>query len=207
MSRSTPPPTLPEEAFDDLPPRKSKPSRGGPLPPFWSVALTFFLALSVAGCLIGALIMLGGRSSQQEASQPVILITHAPLPTTALDGLVEPTATIEIGGTPQPQTDQGIQLSGPTLAPSATATPTPIAIDVGAQVIVISQGGINVRNAPGTGSAVVFTANNNQTFSVIGGPEVVDGLRWWQIRDITNGNSGWVAENDGLSDLIQVYVP
>ena len=75
-------------------------------------------------------------------------------------------------------------------------------------MIIISQGGINVRSTPGMGSAVNFTANNSEVFTVIAGPEVIDGLQWWQIQDRANpGRVGWAAENDGIADLFQVYVP
>ncbi len=209
MTRTSPPPpdTLPEEEYE-RPARKAKPRPAGPLPPLWSVALTFVIALVMAGCLIGSLIALGGRSSIQADSRPVILVTSAPSPTSALEELLQPTATVDLPGTPAPVPSQSIQLSGPTLAPTATATPTPIAISVGAQVIIISQGGINVRSTPGMDSAVNFTANNAEVFTVAAGPDVIDNLRWWQIQDPANpARSGWAAENDGIADLFQVYVP
>lgn len=207
MARTSPPPpnSLPEEEYD-RPRRKPKSQPGGPLPPFWSVALTFFIALGMAGCLIGSLIALGGRSSMQADSKPVILVTPAPLSTSAVDEFLNPTATLEMPGTPAAA--QAIQLSGPTLVPTATATATPITVGVGAQVIIISQGGINVRSTPGMGNAVNFTANNSEVFTVIAGPEVIDGLRWWQIQDRANpARVGWAAENDGTADLFRVYVP
>lgn len=209
MARHSPPPpdTLPEEAFG-LPARKAKPQPAGPLPPLWSVVLTFFIALGMAGCLIGSLIALGGRSSIQADSRPVILVTSAPSPVSALEEFLHPTPTPELPGTSVPGAAQDIQLSGPTLAPTATATGTPIAVGVGAQVIIISQGGINVRRTPGMGSPVNFTANNSQVFNVIAGPDMTDGLRWWQIQDPANpARSGWAAENDGIADLFRVYVP
>ncbi|MBZ0298251.1 MAG: SH3 domain-containing protein [Anaerolineae bacterium] len=209
MSWTPPPPdTLPEEVYENLPGRKPKPRQPGPLPPFWAVALTFFVALGMTGCLIAAVIGLGGRSQPRAEGEPLILITSAPSPTSRLEELLGPTATADLFATPLPLPPQSIELSGPTLIPTATMTTTPIAIAVGAQVVVISQGGINVRAAPGTASGVSFTANHNDTFSVIGGPEVVDGLRWWQIRDGSNSSrSGWVADNDGVADLIEVYLP
>ncbi len=206
MSRNTPlpPDSLPEQ--ENYPPRKSKPRPASPLPPLWSLLLTAFGALSLAACLIVVLLALGGRSTARDTGKPLILITAAPSPTSALADLLEPTATLDLGGTPAPVSS--INLVGPTLVPTATATPTPIAISMGAQVIVISQGGINVRSAPGTGSSVNFTANNNETFTVLGGPEAADGLGWWQIGDpFNNARIGWVAENDGIADLIQVFVP
>jgi hypothetical protein len=209
MARTSPPPpdTLPEEEYD-RPMRKPKPQPAGILPPLWSVALTFFLALGMAACLIGSLIALGGRSSIQADSKPVILVTSAPSPTSALEEFLNPTATLDLPGTPLPAPSQSIQLSGPTLVPTTTATATPIAVGVGVQVIIISQGGIRVRSTPGMSSAVNFVADYSEIFRVIGGPDVIDGLRWWQIQDEANpARSGWAAENDGIADLFQVYVP
>jgi len=196
-----PPDTLPEE----VPTRKQKP-RGSPLPPLWSLLLTLLGALLLAGCIIAAIIALGGNKAPSAGGDPVVIVISAvPSPTPQLSGLFQPTAT-EISDTEAAQTPaQSVALTGPTLIPTATVTPTLIAIHVGANVIVISQGGVNVRSAPGTENTVNFIANFNETFTVIGGPQVVDGLRWWQIRDSRN-RSGWLAENDGLSDLIQVFV-
>lgn len=199
-----PPDSLPEQEY--FPPRKPKPRPASPLPPVWSILLTVFGALSLAACLIVVLLAMGGRSIPRDPGKPLILITAAPSPTSALAELLEPTATLDLGSTPPPVSS--ISLTGPTLVPTASATFTPIAVSPGVQIIIISQGGINVRSAPGMGSAVNFTANNNETFTVIGGPEVVDGLVWWQIGDpFNNARIGWVAENDGIADLIQVFVP
>lgn len=197
-----PPDSLPEE----VPSRKRKPS-SSPLPPLWSVIVTFFIAILMAGCIIGVVVALGGNSVPTSGIEPVVIVISAvPSATPALSELFEPTATpmrpLRILETQQAQS---VALAGPTLIPTATVTPTPITIDVGVAVIVISQGGVNVRDAPGTGNGVNFVANYNDTYIIIAGPQVVDGLRWWQIRDSRN-RSGWLAENDGLSDLIEVLV-
>ena len=206
-----PPDTLPEEEFY-LPPRKRKPKPEGQrrsmLPPLWSILLTLFMALLLAGCVIAAVIALGGNGVPIASAEPVVvMISAVPSDTPQLSELFEitPTPNIAItGATPA----QSVALTGPTLIPTATITPTLITIAVGAQVIVISPGGINVRAAPGTNSSTLEPpADFNQVLTVIGGPEVADDLTWWQIQDTRNNRTGWVAEHDGEADLIQVFVP
>jgi hypothetical protein len=204
MSGPPIPPSLPEEEYYYLPPRKTKPV--SPLPPLWSIALTVVLVLSTAGCLIAALIALGGTVPR--STEPVVVVVSAAAPTLPpiserLQGSSPPLAVD--GATPAAEP---VTLAGPTLIPTATITPTPIAITVGATVVVISPGGVNIRSVPGTESARNFVADVNDTFVIIDGPQLVDGLLWWQIRDTFNSSrTGWVAENDGLSDLIEVFVP
>ncbi|MBI5670699.1 MAG: SH3 domain-containing protein [Chloroflexi bacterium] len=89
-----------------------------------------------------------------------------------------------------------------------TATPSPAPqIQVGSVVEVVSEGGANIRNAPGTGNAVVTVARENQQFNVIGGPELANDLTWWQLRSPDGSITGWAAENDGTNDLIAAVSP
>ena len=209
MSGPPPPPTLPEEKRS-VPAQKPKPRPGNPLPPAWSVLLTIFIVLFMAGCLIGTLIALGGNTVPTGGSEPVIVVISAvPSATIPLNEVVggPPSATPDLAiSTALPA--QSVALSGPTLIPTPTITPTLITIGVGATIIVKTQGGVNVRTAPGTENPREFVGNLSETFLVTDGPQQVDDLRWWQIRDPFNSNRiGWVAENDGLSDLIEVFVP
>lgn len=175
----------------------------------WSLLVTFLLVILIAGGIIGAIIALGGR--YQASSRPPILIT-VPAPTTAT---AAPPADLL-----NPETDsqplalftqvpaQSVQLSGPTMIPTITPTPTPAQIAVGATVLVVSQQGANVRNAPGTDGQVRFMAHNNQRFTVIDGPREANGLNWWHVQDPLNtSQNGWIAQTDGQQDLINVYMP
>lgn len=204
-----PPDTLPEEEYH-LSPRKHKaPQERRPLLPLWSLVLTFLVVLLVAGSFIGTVILLGGRSAPANNGQPVIVvISPAPSETPGINEL------FDITPTPNPLLSEATQspaesiaLSGPTLVPTPTITPTMIAIAPGATVIIISPGGINVRTAPGMDAGREFVANHSETFTVIDGPQQADDLTWWQIRDPRNNRTGWAAENDGLSDLMEVFVP
>ncbi len=199
-----PPGTLPEE--EHYPPRKRK-RRPGPLPPLWSILVTVLIAVALAGCAIAGFIALGSGTTVHSQNAAMLQITAAlPTPSPSLnERFGTPSATPDLASTAA--LVQSIDLIGPTLVPTHTATPTAISIAVGAQIIVISQGGVNVRSQPGTNNTRNFVANFNQTFQVIGGPQKADDLTWWQIRDPRNNKTGWIAENDGLSDLIEVYIP
>lgn len=178
------------------------------MPPLWSVLLVVFLALLVGGTIIAAIILLGGNRIPANTAEPVVvMISAVPSETPELSDLFEITPTPNFtssGATPA----QSVALTGPTLIPTPTITPTLITIVPGATVIIISPGGVRVRSEPGTSTRVNFVANFNETFTVVDGPQQVDDLTWWQIEDPDNsGRSGWAAENDGLSDLMQVFVP
>jgi len=199
-----PPETLPEEQY--YPSRKRKRQPAGPLPPLWSIIATGLIAVAMAGCAIAALVALGGGSSSRGQRNVLLYVTPAlPSQTPDLDERFStPSTTPGINSSATPA--QSIVLLGPTLVPTDTATPTAITIAVGTRVIVISQGGVNVRSAPGTSNPRNFVANFNETYNVIGGPERADDLTWWEIRDSGSNETGWIAENDGLTDLIEVFV-
>jgi hypothetical protein len=203
MSRQPlPPDSLPETVYD-LPPRKAKPRTASPLPPLWAVALTVMFALSMAGCLIGALLALGNRTAATSGNQPVILITTAPTQVSPLG--------IQMQTTPPPETNssaasvpaEDIQLMGPTLVPTPTLTPTPTSIGIGSTVIVASNGA-RVRLEPGINTAVVEVVNYGQGFIVTDGPRQADDLTWWKVNDPFSGLTGWIAANDGTRDLLEV---
>jgi hypothetical protein len=199
-----PPQSLPEER--SYPPRKRKSKPGSALPPLWSIAATVLVAAALAGCAIATFVALGSGSAARGEREVVLQVTAAlASDTPALDErFATPSPTLALNSTAAPE--QSIVLLGPTLVPTHTATSTAITVAVGTRIIVISQGGVNVRAAPGTTSERSFVANFNQTYDVIGGPERADDLTWWQIRNPQNNQTGWIAENDGLSDLIEVFI-
>jgi len=173
--------------------------------PIWSIVLMLFMVGGTVACIILAVLGLGGRTPPTAAPQFVIL-TAPPTntPDIVLPALVvSPTLPAEFQGSVAP-----FELEGPTLEPIIyTATPTPAPkITVGSVVQVIGTNGINLRAAPGTDQARVDVADPGETFIVIGGPEQANALIWWQIRDSDN-LTGWVAQNDGTNDLLQVVSP
>lgn len=86
---------------------------------------------------------------------------------------------------------------------SATNMPTETPVIPGVfapnMAIVISgtQGeGLNVRQAPGTDSTVVYLAQEGETYSITDGPEIKDGLIWWLIDQTADGEkSGWAVQD------------
>lgn len=226
---SNQPPSLPEEkakrntfeiiedtqemrpVMGDYPPGyyPSAPKRGVYLS-VWSLLVTFLLVIMLAGGIIGAVIALGGR--YQASSRPPVLITvAAPMSATA-----PPPADLlnaeSVASQPLPLFTQvpaqSVQLSGPTMVPTITPTPTPPQIVIGATVFVVSQQGANVRAAAGTDGQLRFMAHNNQRLTVIGGPQEANGLTWWQVQNpLDHTFNGWIAQTDGQQDLISVYIP
>jgi hypothetical protein len=183
------------------PPRNPKPKpdrqRSGLYLPLWSVVLMVLVVLVIAGSIVFLVIQLGGPTDLSSSEPRIVIITaEASLQSNAL---VTPTAVDLI--TRQPA--QTITLSGPTLAPTVTFTPTPAVIAIGGTVVVVGQGGVNVRSGPSRSESVVAVANQGDTFSVIGGPEEADGLTFWQLRS-EDGVSGWAAEGDGAQTLLEV---
>ncbi len=183
-------------------PRKSKPPKqvSGLYLPLWSVALMLIVVLAIAGGIIALVITLGGPSSVTGGPPQVIIITAALTATSDRPQLSQSTATIPPGIATLPA-EGTIALVGPTLVPTDTPTATPIVIAVNGRVQVVGASGVNVRLSPGTNQGVAFVGDNGDALDVIGGPEQIDNLTWWQVRD-SSGRSGWAAENDGSNDLL-----
>lgn len=90
----------------------------------------------------------------------------------------------------------------PTQLPTPTQSVPDIlpegAIGVGSFVKVVGTSGLglNIRSAAGRGESVNFLAMDAEMFEVIGGPEVLDGLTWWQLEAPYDASrAGWAAEN------------
>ncbi len=92
--------------------------------------------------------------------------------------------------------------STPTATPTPTlppAPPTPVAtggITLGDRVQVTGVGvvGLSIRAAPGTAAERISIAGEGEIFIVIGGPQEVDNLTWWRLRDEANPQrEGWAA--------------
>lgn len=202
-----PPPFLPGEPH---PPdaRKRKPAdrRDNPLyMPLWAVLLMLAGVLGAAACAVAAVIGLGGRATFPASVPEIVILTAAPTatPEGGLLGLAaSPTPALP---TPQPPPDALFQ--GPTLAPTVTPTTTPAVIAVGARVEVINRAGASVRASAGldnTVNRVLRVVNYGQVFEIIGGPQPASGLTFWQVRDPQNGEIGWMAQDDGQSQILQV---
>ncbi len=189
--------------------RKPKPDRRQSVfyLPLWSLALMLLVVFGIAGGLIILVIALGGPKNVSGGEPVIIVLTAAPFETPSVPQMTQIAPTLSpITNAANPAAT--VALSGPTLAPTMTYTPTQATIAVGSQVIVVGAGGVNVRAAPGRENAVNFSANRNERFMVIDGPREVGDLMWWEIRDPLNtSRTGWAAEGDNSQDLLEVYVP
>ena len=87
----------------------------------------------------------------------------------------------------------------PTPAPTVpTATPTPLPPDAlrpDAPARVVARTGINVREAPATGSKQSGRFAPGVLVTVREGPVEADGYRWWRVES-GQGLNGWVADGD-----------
>ena len=172
--------------------RKPKDRSSSPLYlPAWSVGLMLLLVFGIVAATVTLVLTLGGQNAP--GGEPrIIIITAPPSSTPAPEVATTPTApNVE----PLPSFQAPLPtfgLEGPTLIP-IILSPTPIAIAVGATVIV-NVDGLNVRSAAGTGNDVVTFANEGDRFTVVGGPEQASNLTWWQVQSQDDTSvTGWAA--------------
>ncbi len=175
--------------------------------PIWSVLLMLMLVAGSVGCVVVAVLALGGRTAPTAPPEFVVLSAEPSIaPAVTIPSLLAtPTLPPEF----QQSAGGSFVLSGPTLEPIIyTATPTPAQqITIGSTVVIIGNQGINIRNNYGTDSGIVIVAQPDEQYIVMDGPRQSNGLNWWQISDPARGITGWAAENDGTTDLFQVITP
>lgn len=174
--------------------------RSGLYLPAWSILLMLATVFIVAFGIVALVIALGGGSPP--AGSPRIIIV------TAL-----PSATLEDEVSQQQQNAPPVQglteqsaggavpvfpLEGPTLPP-VVFTPTPISILVGSIVAVNAPDGLNIRARAGLDAQIRFNASNGTVFRVTGGPELANGLTWWQVEDPADSSRGGWAAGDYLN--------
>jgi hypothetical protein len=194
--------------------RVQRKSDSGLFLPAWSVLAMIVVTLAVAGVIIAVVVSMGG--GMPDSGEPrVMIITAVPSETP----MVQPTQPIP-GGVALPDSNAAaagtpgalptFALDGPLL-PTVAVTSAPQRIEVGSRVVIINVGAsrLNVRQSAGTTASVLFQANVNDTFDIIGGPETtnVSGntLTWWQLRGVNNPTQiGWAVENDGQQDVMEV---
>lgn len=143
--------------------------------------------LAILGAFVFALVLLGlayiiFNKSAEKAHAPdqqaVYNITLIAAPTQ--------TATVFVPTQPPTPTQPA-----PNILPDDT-------IGVGSFVKVVGTKGLglNIRNSPGRGQTINFLALDAEMFEVVGGPEVIDDLIWWQLKAPYDANrTGWAAED------------
>lgn len=56
--------------------------------------------------------------------------------------------------------------------------------------------GLNIRQTAGTDSPVVYLAHESEVYTIINGPEIKDGLIWWNISLLPDGQKiGWAVQD------------
>lgn len=190
------PPTPPLRPQTSLPPR-NRARRRSYFPPWWALLFTVLAVLVCVGGVVALFVALGGRVPP--ASPPrLVVLTADPALFSQPGETVLMTATFPPEFVPQVQPPGAYVMQGPTLPPP-NITPTAEPLDVGRTVVVVAVGvqQLNVRDQPGViGTSVAFRAPEGSRFTVTDGPQLVDGLSWWRIRETgSSARSGWAAAN------------
>jgi hypothetical protein len=83
----------------------------------------------------------------------------------------------------------------PRIGEAQPVNRTPV---IGDRVVVTLNGELTVRALPGTGAASVLVAlvGTNRQFTVVAGPQSVDGYIWFQIRSDDGQLEGWAADGE-----------
>lgn len=166
--------------------------------PAWSVGLMLLLVFGIVASIVTLVITLGGQNAP--GGEPrIIIITAEPSDTPSAPATATVPGVEALPSFQAPLPTFGLE--GPTLPP-VVLSPTPIAITIGATVIV-NVDGLNIRSAAGTENDVETFASEGDRFTVIAGPEQASNLTWWQIQDPDDPSIvGWAAA-DYLDVAIQ----
>jgi hypothetical protein len=110
--------------------------------------------------------------------------------------------TAELAVVPGPTSTIYIPTATPTRVPTITSnmppSPMPGMIGVGSSVQISGTegSGLNIREAPGVSTAVLFVALESEVFEVFDGPVVEDEITWWLlVTPLDAARSGWAASN------------
>jgi pimeloyl-ACP methyl ester carboxylesterase len=85
----------------------------------------------------------------------------------------------------------------PVTPPPATPPPT----TKSATVANTGGTGLHIRSSPGIDSPILATMPDGTQTTILGGPSVVNGFTWWNVRAIVNGTqyTGWSGIGEWLS--------
>jgi hypothetical protein len=117
---------------------------------------------------------------------------------TSTFAIITPTATEFV---PPTATPYAAPTDTPPAAPPTDVGITNDPITVGAQVKIVDTGptGLNFRKEPSRSAEKLRTLPEGNIYEVIGGPQNADGLVWWQLKDPSDGTTGW-----GAADYMRV---
>jgi quercetin dioxygenase-like cupin family protein len=94
--------------------------------------------------------------------------------------------------TPTPQATSTPTAAAPTATPVRPTTTPQTAIGVGS-IVVVTEDGVRLRDAPSTDAGVVTTLAAGQQLEITGPSEEGSGFTWWPVFDPNSGLSGYVA--------------
>ena len=100
-------------------------------------------------------------------------------------------------------------LVDPSGLPSPLNTPTVVPLpkpfrEVGMEIqVFVSDGYLNLRDAPSTNSTVLTLLESGARGVILDGPVEADGFVWWEIG--IDGRKGWVVES--LPDNLAIIPP
>lgn len=86
----------------------------------------------------------------------------------------------------------------PTSPPTPAATPTPLPASVSFRRgdWVEATASLRLREYPGLDAIILEKLARPEVFRIDDGPEEVDGLTWWQLRELDGAARGWAAYVD-----------
>lgn len=108
---------------------------------------------------------------------------------------VEPFATVAIAAS----SDPAEATAGETGFGFQPPIPAINVLEVGAQARIINDDpdsetiALTIRAEPGRNGAPVAQAIEGDLLEIIGGPEIADDMRWWQVQTLA-GTQGWIIE-------------
>jgi hypothetical protein len=99
----------------------------------------------------------------------------------------------------------GLLIAGPIGAQDgcADALPAQVAVGDSAIVSVDTNFFLNIRAEPGMDSEPLVQLADGELVDIVGGPECIDGLRWWQVQQFNL--TGWAADSANGDYLLEPY--
>jgi hypothetical protein len=80
---------------------------------------------------------------------------------------------------------------------------TELVVGRSALVMVPPGDGLNLRREPGFGAPVVRELASAEVVEVVGGPQVADSARWWQVRTYEQ-RTGWAIEGSAAAGVATI---
>jgi hypothetical protein len=142
------------------------------------------------------------------APRPTPTPTLAPESTPAITDIITSPQVEVTPPTPDNATPTTTPAPAPGVTTTITATATPAATPVPGTALAVGQparitapAGLNYRDQPNSGGALLGQFGAGILVTVLEGPVVAEDFTWWRVED-GNGNVGWAAEGDSETTWI-----